>query len=87
MSIEREDELTLYQAVEGVEMTMSGELERRARWTALETLSVNLTVLISFAQNEAKSSMALKTWSASSRVGTRIRAVVKAVESVYTDTY
>jgi hypothetical protein len=82
LSIERAEELTLCQAVAGVEMTMSGELERRARWTALETLSVNFTVLMSFAQNEANCSMALETWSASSRVGTRIRPVVKAVESV-----
>lgn len=74
--------MTLCQAVAGVEMTMSGEFERRARCTALETLSVNLTVLMSFAQKEANCSMALKTWSASSRVGTRIRAVAKAVESV-----
>lgn len=82
LSIESADELTFCQAVDGVEMMISGELERRARWTLLETLSVNFAVLISLAQNEANCSIALETWSASSRVGTRIRAVVKAVESV-----
>lgn len=51
----------LCHAVEGVEMTISGELERRARCTALETLSVNLTVRMSFAEKAEKVSMSLKT--------------------------
>jgi hypothetical protein len=82
LSSESAEDSRLCHAVAGVEMTISGELERRARWTALETLSVNFAVEMSFAQKAENSSMALETWSASSRVGTRMRAAVKAEESV-----
>jgi hypothetical protein len=74
--------LMLCHALAGVETTMSGTFESSERCTASETFSVSLAAWISLAQKAENSSMALKTWSASSRVGTRMRAAVKGVESV-----
>lgn len=55
---------------------MSGALERMDRWTASETWSVSLTAWTSLAQNAENCATFRRTWSASSRVGTRIRAAV-----------
>ena len=63
-------------------MTRSGESARRDRWTASETFCVRLTARISFVQNAENDSTTFRTWSASSRVGTRIRADVHWVEDV-----
>jgi hypothetical protein len=63
-------------------MTISGESARRDRCTASETFCVRLTARISFVANDEKASTALVTCSASSRVGTRIRADVHWVEEV-----
>lgn len=68
--------MTLCQARAGVETTMSGTLASRARCRLSETFSVSLAAWMSFAQNAVNCSIALKTWSASSRVGTRMRAAV-----------
>jgi hypothetical protein len=48
------------------------------RWTASETCSVSLTAWMSLVQKAENCSTFRKTWSASSRVGTSIRAAVKA---------
>jgi len=63
-------------------MTISGESARRDLWTASETRWVRFMARISFAQNEEKDSTALVTCSASSRVGTSIRADVLCVVEV-----
>jgi hypothetical protein len=57
-------------------MTMSGESARTARKTASETRCVRLIDRTSFAQKAAKEAKDLCTCSASSRVGTRMRAEV-----------
>ncbi len=64
-------------------ITISGESARRDRCTASDTFWVRLTARISFAQNAENDSAAWYTCSASSRVGTRIRAVVFWVEGIY----
>jgi len=59
---------------------MSGNSANNDLWTASETLVVRLIARISFAQKEENASIALVTWSASSRVGTRINALVCCFE-------
>lgn len=67
----------------GVAITISGESARRDLCTASETLCVILTARISFAQNEENDSTALCTCSASSLVGTRMRAHVPGAAEAY----
>lgn len=73
----------LCHAVAGVQTTMSGESDKKVRWRGSDTWPVSLAILISRVQNAENCSITLKTWSASSRVGTRIRPEIAAVESVY----
>ena len=79
---DREEVFKFSAARAGVAMTISGESARSDRWTASETLCVRLTARISFAQKEEKDSTALWTCSASSRVGTSMRADVASLEEL-----
>jgi len=83
LSRERAELLRLTEARAGVAMTMSGESASRDRRTASETFWVRLTARTSFAQKTENDSTALYTCSASSRVGTRMRADVRGAELVW----
>lgn len=82
LSIDSAEEFRLTDARAGVAMTMSGESASSDRWTASETFCVRLIARMSFAQNVENDSTTLKTCSASSRVGTRMRAEVHGAEDV-----
>jgi hypothetical protein len=67
----------------GVAMTISGESARRERWTASDTRWVRLMALTSFAQNAQNDSTTLWTCSASSRVGTSMRADMHGADEAW----
>lgn len=83
LSRDRAELLTLCHAVAGVQTTISGESDKNERWRGSETWPVSLAMRTSLVQKAEKSSIALETWSASSRVGTNTRPEVQAVESDY----
>ena len=68
--------LSLRDARAGVATTMSGKSASKERWTTSDVLWARLTVRTSFAQKADNLAQTPETWSASSRVGTRIRAVI-----------
>lgn len=75
-SRDRAELLMFTMARDGVDITTSGRSVRIDRWTESETFWMRLAERTSFAQNADNDTTTLCTCSASSLVGTRIRAEV-----------